>query len=829
MAVSTATLRMMMEAKDNASGVIGKVSGMIKRLGKTAGLTAAVGLSALGIGTAKLVKEATMAAARVEEMDVVLKVLGKNAGISKKKIDGYVQGVIDAGIETSIAQQVTAQFIRTNLDLEKSTDLARVAQDAAVISQKDSSETLNDMILGITKQNVLILRNAGILIDASTAYETYAEEVGKSVDELTRMDKTQAFLNATIEAGTTVAGAYEAAMETAGKQLRSMPRHMKEFLNAFGKPFLGMFSAAIKKSTEFLKFLREMAEEGEPLNRVADALSRIFSVLFGVSVDTVADDFSDFEGKLDSVAFVLERIADFLENLQVGNFQKALEALGIPEDIARNIIEFPGRVQRAFEQIKFGNFEEALRELGVPEETIASIFKFVDEVKAALDLAWTFIQEFVGNLMSLDFSAALQQLGVPPGLADQIGGFFTDIAKIIIGAGKVIGGAILVIIKVLDNIGKWIKTNWKAILAVFLTAWEVVKATFISIVETITEALAPLTEFLDGFGITWQVIWEDLVAVFVGVLAVIGALFMGLIGIVVGLVQGIIEAFTAFLGWVAVFGEGLANLIGGVIEIFAGVWAMLNAIFTGNFDALQGLWFSFWNGLIDTAKGLAQVAISIFVGFFDIIMKLVGGFIDGVITFFKNLAKNLVGNSIIPDMLDDMLQAFIDWFVDVLKGIGGWVSDMVTAGINLMKGFWEGLKQMMDKIIQDVKNFVNDIIGTIEKALHIKSPSGVLRDIGINMIRGLASGILGEGKRQNIPGMVNDLLNPSSGFGGMALGGAGGGAIGGGGNGMMGGLTVVVEYSPTISTVDDIEAAEVIAPLIEGAVRDIMAEKEEAA
>ena len=83
-----------------------------------------------------------MAAARVQELDYVLQLLGGRAGYSSEQLDGLVKRVVDFGIQTDEAQNAIIQFIKYELDLAQATDLARVAQDAAVIGQLNSSKVL---------------------------------------------------------------------------------------------------------------------------------------------------------------------------------------------------------------------------------------------------------------------------------------------------------------------------------------------------------------------------------------------------------------------------------------------------------------------------------------------------------------------------------------------------------------------------------------------------------------------------------------------------------------------------------------------------------------
>ena len=121
------------------------------------------------------------------------------------------------GIEAGIAETVIAAFIGAELDLAYATDIARIAQDAAVIAGQNSSETLANIVYGIETLNPLVLRHAGIVIDLQLAYKEWAKENGRTIESLTTAEKQTIALNEVIEAGVGIAGAYAAAMEEPGK------------------------------------------------------------------------------------------------------------------------------------------------------------------------------------------------------------------------------------------------------------------------------------------------------------------------------------------------------------------------------------------------------------------------------------------------------------------------------------------------------------------------------------------------------------------------------------------------------------------------------------
>lgn len=62
-----------------------------------------------------------------------------------------------------------------------------------------TTQSFNDIVTGIGRASPQILDNLGIVIDAESSYASYAASIGKSANELTKFEKTQALLNATLE------------------------------------------------------------------------------------------------------------------------------------------------------------------------------------------------------------------------------------------------------------------------------------------------------------------------------------------------------------------------------------------------------------------------------------------------------------------------------------------------------------------------------------------------------------------------------------------------------------------------------------------------------
>lgn len=228
-----------------------------------------------------IIEESTRLTARVETLGVVLNVVGRNAGYSNKEMQGYVDSVKAMGITTQEAQQGIVRMAQAQINLSESSKIARIAQDAAVIANINSSEAFQRLVLGIQRGETEILRTMGINVQFEQDYEKMAQKVGKTAGALTEQEKVQARVNAVMKQGQMINGAYAGAMDTVGKQALSLARYSEEAKLKFGELFQPTYKTIIEGMTEALKkvnaVLEDMKTSGQ-LDVWADRISTAFKM-----------------------------------------------------------------------------------------------------------------------------------------------------------------------------------------------------------------------------------------------------------------------------------------------------------------------------------------------------------------------------------------------------------------------------------------------------------------------------------------------------------------------------------------------------------------------
>ena len=172
-------------------------------------------------------------------------------------IERLVDRIKRLGITTQASRDIVNKMIAAQLDLSKATELARLAQDAAVVAGQDSSQALQGIMHGITTQQIEVLRTYGINVQFEREFLAARQRLGR---DLTDLERKNVALNRVLAEAPKIAGAYEASLGTVGKQMTSLARYVEEAKAAIGEQFLPEMRKAIQGLTELAQWTRENAD-----------------------------------------------------------------------------------------------------------------------------------------------------------------------------------------------------------------------------------------------------------------------------------------------------------------------------------------------------------------------------------------------------------------------------------------------------------------------------------------------------------------------------------------------------------------------------------------
>ena len=288
------------------------------------------GISILGVGLiARAIKshivDVAHLAGRYEELGIAMRVAGKNAGYTGEQMDMLERKVRDQGIAAIEARETLTRMTVANIDLAKSSELARAAQDLAVVGAMNSSDAFQHLIYGIQTAQVRILRTIGLNVSFEEGYKKTAETLGTTADKLTEWEKTQSRANVVLQASIRYQGLYEAAMTSAEKQQRSLKRYVDNYKVALGKAFQPAYLQMVLAKTNAFKRLIEVVSDPQ-IQHALELLGKRVSEVYAKALDSVLKKLESIQksGELvtffDNLATSFDRVA--LAGKRVGSALK---------------------------------------------------------------------------------------------------------------------------------------------------------------------------------------------------------------------------------------------------------------------------------------------------------------------------------------------------------------------------------------------------------------------------------------------------------------------------------------------------------------------------
>ena len=217
--------------------------------------TAVAAFGALKLGG--VISDAVMLASRYDQLGLVMNTVASNTNRSAVEIAALDGELRKVGISAVQSRNNIIKMMSANIDLAQATKLAKLAQDAAVIGNTNSSEAFERLIKGIQSAEKETLETLGLNVNFQQSYEKLAKQLGKNADQLTTTEKTQAGVNAAMEAGKNIAGSYQASLTNAGKQLQSSTRYLEDLKVSLGAAAQPAFGLAVDGYVGSLKFLNE--------------------------------------------------------------------------------------------------------------------------------------------------------------------------------------------------------------------------------------------------------------------------------------------------------------------------------------------------------------------------------------------------------------------------------------------------------------------------------------------------------------------------------------------------------------------------------------------
>lgn len=318
------------------------------------------------------------------------------------------------------------------------------------------------------------------------------------------------------------------------------------------------------------------------------------------------------------------------------------------------------------------------------------------------------------------------------------------------------------------NIVSFATTVWGALSTFFTDLWTTVSGAFTSAWEGIVNFLTPIFEFIAAIIQTYIQIWINvflilaatLKVIWDGIVSVVTTVWNAIVAVVTPIVTGIAsfigDTFRNFqIGWTVIWGAVKATFTtiwNAIVAFLSPVINGIKAVITNVVNAIKGTWETVW-GNIKAFFSLVWTGMKIiFTPIINAIHDTVSSVVNairgtwesvwgGIKSFFSGIWNGLV--SIVTDKVREVssvVGGIKDKVMAAINGIGSW---LVSAGGDLIRGLWNGIKDLGGWIKDQIGGFLNGIVDWAKNVLGIHSPSRVFAEIGKFVGQGLAKGIKG--------------------------------------------------------------------------------------
>jgi len=169
-----------------------------------------------------------------------------------------------------------------------------------------------------------------------------------------------------------------------------------------------------------------------------------------------------------------------------------------------------------------------------------------------------------------------------------------------------------------------------------------------------------------------------------------------LVGFVLVTLTGLLSAIGEAIGPAI---EAIGTILGGLIDLVKGVVKIIVGIFTADLGMIL-------DGVVDIFEGMWGLISGIFGGGIEIVWNFLQGFVEGVYDFFVWLYDKLVGNSIVPDIVDGIVEVFKTLMTlprwiwnNVLKPVYEFFVKLWTDHVKpTLSEWWENIKSAWDNL-----------------------------------------------------------------------------------------------------------------------------------
>lgn len=227
-------------------------------------------------------------ASKVNAMETAFNTLSGGGRKATAAIDKLTKATDGTVSKMDLFQQANnAMVLGVTKNSNEMAEMFDIAQRLGDALGRDTKSSIESLITGIGRQSRMMLDNIGIIVKSDEAYKVYADTLNKNVDDLTVLERKQAFLNATMEAAKDKVEKLPPEIRTARHTFQELSAEIDNLTVRIGDHFTPVAKASAESLIEFAKSID--AKELRQISLVIMHLATSFAAYKGaVLLATIA-------------------------------------------------------------------------------------------------------------------------------------------------------------------------------------------------------------------------------------------------------------------------------------------------------------------------------------------------------------------------------------------------------------------------------------------------------------------------------------------------------------------------------------------------------------
>jgi hypothetical protein len=242
---------------------------------------------ALALGVRQIMKF-TAESAKLNSMHRAFTSLSGSTFKASVSLTKLKEATNDTMSEFDLFQQANnAMILGVSKNSDEMAGMFDMAQRLGDALGKGTRESVESLITGIGRQSKLMLDNIGIMVQSQKAYDDYADALNITTDELSDLDRKQAFLNATMAAGVQKLKGLPPEIINAQKQFEQLSTSIENLSARIGNVLIPVLSGGTQELTKFMNSIDD--KKIVMLISSLEALATSFvAIRGGIALGTIA-------------------------------------------------------------------------------------------------------------------------------------------------------------------------------------------------------------------------------------------------------------------------------------------------------------------------------------------------------------------------------------------------------------------------------------------------------------------------------------------------------------------------------------------------------------